>query len=267
MSERQPLRVAIRPRSIRNRHFHRGFLAGIGAGFGAGALICALELLGYARGAFELLAVLLLAGTGLALVCALVAALSPAFRSSAIPFVLVSLLALPSFLLTLPAQEFFREIAFERLAKRAEPLVAAIRAYENRYHLVPPDLLALVPEFLDEIPGTGMPNCPSFQYRAGRPTPDSLICWSLEVECSRGHVNWDRFVYSPNNAGFDPSVDPVTASAIGSTGTSDALDMRPEFESRVRLDLWLSLSCFPSAICRASVARTPSACRRTRAPS
>ncbi|MCY3003044.1 MAG: hypothetical protein NTV21_14675 [Planctomycetota bacterium] len=153
---------------------------------------------------------LLLAGTGLSLVCALVAALSPAFRSGAITFVLVSLLALPSFLLTLPAQEFFREIAFHRLAKRAEPLVAAIRACEVRHGLVPPDLLALVPDFLDEIPGTGMPNCPSFQYRAGRPTPESPLCWSLEVECSRGYVNWDRFVYSPIDAGLDPSYAPVT---------------------------------------------------------
>lgn len=210
MSERQPLRDAVRSRSIHNRHFNRGFLAGVGAGVGTGALICALELLGYGRGAFELLAVLLLAGSGLSLVCALIAALSPAFRSSTISFVLVSLLALPSFLLTLPAQEFFREIAFNRLAKRAEPLVTAIHAYENRHGLVPPDLLTLVPEFLDEIPGTGMPNCPSFQYRAGRPTPESPLCWSLEVECSRGYVNWDRFVYSPTDAGLDPSSDPVT---------------------------------------------------------
>lgn len=210
MSERQPLHDAVRARSIRNRHFNRGFLGGIGAGLGTGALICALELLGYGRGAFEPLVLLLLAGSGLSLVCALIAALSPAFRSSSITFVLVSLLALPSFLFTLPAQEFSRELAFERVAKRAEPLVAAIHAYEKRYSLVPPDLLALVPEFLDEIPQTGLPHYPSFQYRAGRPTPDSPNCWSLEVACSRGYVNWDRFVYSPTNVGFDPSSDPVT---------------------------------------------------------
>lgn len=100
--------------------------------------------------------------------------------------------------------------AFERLAVRSQGLVDAIHAYEQEYSATPPDLTALVPEFLSEIPGTGMPSCPNYEYAVMTDDLDPERRWDLKVSCPAGLINWDEFIYCPEESRFDPDVDPVT---------------------------------------------------------
>ncbi len=99
---------------------------------------------------------------------------------------------------------------FERLAARSQSLVDAIHAYEQRYAAAPPDLAALVPEFLPEVPGTGMPAYPRFEYEVVTIDHDLARRWNLRLPCSTGLINSDEFIYCPEDSRFDPKVDPVT---------------------------------------------------------
>jgi len=58
-----------------------------------------------------------------------------------------------------------RDWAFARLAERSEPLIAAIKAYEATHGKPPESLDDLVPAQLTEVPGTGMPAYPNYQYK------------------------------------------------------------------------------------------------------
>ena len=100
--------------------------------------------------------------------------------------------------------------AFERLAARSQPLVDAIHAYERLHSVPPPDLAALVPEFLPEVPGTDMPSYPEFTFELADDFPDPDVHWILKVPCSKGPINWDEFIYSPKDTFYDPNFDPVT---------------------------------------------------------
>lgn len=100
--------------------------------------------------------------------------------------------------------------AFERLAVRSQGLVDAIRAYEQRHSAAPSDLTALVPEFLSEVPGTGMPSCPNYEYEVVTDDHAPERRWDLKVACPTGLINWDEFIYCPEDSRFDPDVDPVT---------------------------------------------------------
>jgi len=89
--------------------------------------------------------------------------------------------------------------AFERLAERSAPLVQAIRKYESD-HKYPPDKLAdLVPDYLPEIPRTGMGAYPEYEYHVGS---DIWVCtrnkWILKVFTPSGLINFDMFVFFPD---------------------------------------------------------------------
>jgi hypothetical protein len=86
--------------------------------------------------------------------------------------------------------------AFRQLALRSEPLVRAIHEYTEHYGSPPHALTDIAPEFLDQIPGTGMPIYPDYEY-----TTDSHNWndnpWALYVNVPQGVVNWDLFMYLP----------------------------------------------------------------------
>lgn len=88
--------------------------------------------------------------------------------------------------------------AFHGLAERSTPLVQAIKSYEVRYGSPPPDLSALVPEFLPSVPGTGMAIYPQYKYYTAEKAAEfEGNPWVLVVSTSTGVLNWDQFMYFP----------------------------------------------------------------------
>lgn len=91
-----------------------------------------------------------------------------------------------------------RRIAFQQLATRSAPLVAAIKSYQTKYGRPPATLDTLVPEFLPSVPHTGMGACPDYQYVVGA---DAAYFannpWVLKVNCSQAFINFDVFIYLP----------------------------------------------------------------------
>ncbi len=69
-----------------------------------------------------------------------------------------ALLALFVSVVSLPISwhiSFGRNWGLERITERAQPLIEAIESYEATEGAYPPDLQALVPGYIEEIPYTG----------------------------------------------------------------------------------------------------------------
>jgi hypothetical protein len=90
------------------------------------------------------------------------------------------------------AADRVRMRAFAELARRSEPLVAAIHAFENDASRPPTALNELVPRYLRIVPGTGMGAYPQYDYDARGSE------WTLIVPASTGPFSWDRFEYGPS---------------------------------------------------------------------
>lgn len=188
----------------------RAIFAGAAVALGVVGLVCVLELLGFGGGPVDL--VLLLGFLSPVVVvpgCLFAICFSSSRRAG-----LLTLLGFASTILCFPflypIRFAFRSIAFDLLARRSRPIVAAIRDFEQRHSTSPPNLGALVPEFLPEVPGTGMWSYPDYVYWSGRdPGKDeSEPYWVLKVECPVGILSWDEYMYvskwSHSGAGFDP---------------------------------------------------------------
>ena len=89
-----------------------------------------------------------------------------------------------------------RRQGFTDLAKRSEPLVNAIKAYEKKYGFPPGELNAIVPEFLPQMPATGMAAYPRYIYRVVQKGHEDNP-WMLEVFTPSGILNFDKFIYYP----------------------------------------------------------------------
>lgn len=88
---------------------------------------------------------------------------------------------------------------FEQLAERSKPLIAAVRAYEQERGQPPPDLQALVPAYLAEVPGTGMSAYPDYNYFVGADASTRWYGnpWALSVGASYGMMDFSYFYYLP----------------------------------------------------------------------
>lgn len=92
-----------------------------------------------------------------------------------------------------------RMAAFYKLAERSEPLVRAIKNYKLKYGEPPGSLENLVPEFFPKIPKTGMGAYPEYEYMVGNKAQDfAKNDWCLVVDTPSGGLNWDIFIYLPN---------------------------------------------------------------------
>ncbi|HUV40406.1 MAG TPA: hypothetical protein VMW23_01290 [Sedimentisphaerales bacterium] len=92
-----------------------------------------------------------------------------------------------------------RMAAFHKLAERSKTLVQAIKEYELRYGNLPASLENLVPEFLPNIPQTGMGAYPEYEYKVGEEAQEfAKDAWCLVVNTPLGGLNWDIFIYFPN---------------------------------------------------------------------
>ncbi|MFC2172193.1 hypothetical protein ACFLU6_06125 [Acidobacteriota bacterium] len=88
---------------------------------------------------------------------------------------------------------------FRKLADRSDALIQAITSYEQLHGTPPSDLHFLVPDFLPDIPDTGMGAYPSYEYLVGEVAEKPYDNpWVLYVDCPAGRfLDWDRFYYFP----------------------------------------------------------------------
>lgn len=123
----------------------------------------------------------------------------PKYREIGLTMVLGSIILV---IVTFYAVRFGSEIrmkAFENLARRSRPLVSAIKQFESNYGRPPERLEQLVPEFMEQIPGTGIGAYPNYEYKV---ITDKRYyegnSWVLVVSTPSGVLNWDTFMYLPN---------------------------------------------------------------------
>jgi hypothetical protein len=83
-----------------------------------------------------------------------------------------------------------------QVIERGQPLIDAIQAYDAKNGQPPPSLNELVPEYIGEIPGTGIGMWPEFHYSTGAPNAFDGNAWVLSVTppCVGG---FDQFFYFP----------------------------------------------------------------------
>lgn len=91
-----------------------------------------------------------------------------------------------------------KSTAFKRLAERSVPLVDAIHDYVAERGAPPPNLEALVPQYLDAVPSTGIGAYPDYEYLIGDAARARSGCdWMLEVPAFV-LLGWDTFLYFPS---------------------------------------------------------------------
>lgn len=105
------------------------------------------------------------------------------------------LVGILSFVGAMATAKAVRHPTFQDLAERSKPLVGAIKKFEKENGTPPARLDALVPEYLTSVPGTGIPVCPDYRYSLKSWVEPNL--WELSVPCPFGLVNWDQFLYLP----------------------------------------------------------------------
>lgn len=109
---------------------------------------------------------------------------------------LVLLFSIFSLFIFLDATWQFRHDQFEALADRSKPLIEAIERFNNDSGRYPLSLEELIPAYLPEVPGTGIPVYPGYMYScADDETPYKK--YELLVQCSKGSREGDSFFYWP----------------------------------------------------------------------
>ena len=101
-------------------------------------------------------------------------------------------------LVLVPFGDSVRRQALERIPERAQPILRALAAYEEQLGEPPESLGALIPDWIDAIPSTGMAAHPAFVFMPAEDRDPLPPSWSLRVPCSSGLVNWDVFLDYPD---------------------------------------------------------------------
>jgi hypothetical protein len=90
---------------------------------------------------------------------------------------------------------------FEQLGERSAPLIAALEAFVDDKGVPPPSLVALVPEYLEQVPSTGMAAYPDYALLVDNDHTGNA--WALRVGATASpfDLHWfEKFVYLPNGA-------------------------------------------------------------------
>jgi len=182
---------------------------GVLVSLGVGSFVVAADYLAVAPNGTDLLksaATLLIFPFLLVLIAmptALLCCFSTKLRKQAIQVFFASLIFALIYIIALQVGRRIRMNGFRELAERSAPLVDAIKSYVQTHGSPPPDLDALVPNFLSSIPETGMAAYPEYYYRVAEDRLYWGNTWVLNVFCTSGPMNFDSFVYYPNqNYGF-----------------------------------------------------------------
>jgi hypothetical protein len=118
------------------------------------------------------------------------------FRRTARITALCSAVFWCAFMAARPVGDRIRMNAFLHLAERSEPLVDAIRAYEDKYGRPPRSLPALVPQFIPSLPATQIGAYPRYEY-LNDPRNYEGNRWILKISSLKNGVTLDRFLYFP----------------------------------------------------------------------
>lgn len=182
--------TASRPRPTadeRNARFaelkRRAAARGLWLGLGWTGICCALEFIGW--GGSPVLRVMVIGLIAFLVLAAVSGSLSlehHRYRDAAELLFRSLFWTVVTFLTSLPLTAIPRHFARERIRERAEPLIAAIRAYESHHGEAPPKLAALVPEFIPALPGTGSFDAPDFRYFIHQPRPGHSPTWELQAD-------------------------------------------------------------------------------------
>lgn len=121
-------------------------------------------------------------------------------RTVAVALAVFVVLFTPTMFLAFRAAFAAWDYAFVALAERSKPLTTAIEKFETEKGRPPQTLRELVPEYIAEIPWTGLGSSPTYDYRTP-PSGDFLMgTWYLGVDVSDfGLMDWDTFVYDPEH--------------------------------------------------------------------
>ena len=93
-----------------------------------------------------------------------------------------------------------RMAGMESCGRRAQPLITAIGQYEIDHDLPPAYLDDLVPDYLPNVPSTGMMAYPEFDYHSGVDAEEEYAgnSWALSIFTPNVGINFDRMLYFPN---------------------------------------------------------------------
>ena len=82
---------------------------------------------------------------------------------------------------------------YRKTAIRLRPLVEAIHRYAKENGAPPKKLSDLVPEYIEQVPSSGIPSAREVQYSFDGQANDE---WTLDIDALHG-LSFDRFFYSP----------------------------------------------------------------------
>jgi hypothetical protein len=84
-------------------------------------------------------------------------------------------------------------------ATKARPLILAIHKYEREHSTPPPNLESLVPNYLPEIPTTGMAAYPVFSFHTGDDAQQEYFNnpWAVSILTPTSFLNFDELLYFP----------------------------------------------------------------------
>lgn len=174
---------------------------GVWIGLGWTGICCALELIGW--GGRPVLRVMLIGLFALLLLAAVGGTLGLVwhrYRDATERLFRSLIAAFVVFMVSFPLTTLPRSWALTRARDRAEPLIAAIRAYESRRGTAPATLDLLVPEFLSELPSIGFFGAPKFKYSLHAPRPGESPTWDLHIDAGTLFLG-SVLVYEPRGNG------------------------------------------------------------------
>ncbi len=91
-----------------------------------------------------------------------------------------------------------RRKTFADLAKRSKPIITAINKYEEEHGAYPEKMQDLIPLYLPDIPYTGIPLYPDYEYELSHKKDwHPMKNYELRVKCPSGGINFDVFFYWP----------------------------------------------------------------------
>ena len=156
---------------------------------------CITGLLGWSTRGVELL-VLVAPLAGLAVVAAgFTVLLSTRLRDRALQVVLIGCVLLLTFVPAVALGGWLRMSGFAAAGERAAPMVAAIERCIAETGAVPKELGDLVPRWIESLPAR-LP--PLTIVTADERTDLGANRWALWADVPRGFINWDVFLYFPD---------------------------------------------------------------------
>jgi hypothetical protein len=94
--------------------------------------------------------------------------------------------------------EAYRSHRFMQAGLRGQPIISALAAYRRERGDYPEELQSLVPQYLSEIPSTGLLRYPEFEYRKGEKANHLAEgTYKLRIFCPIFVLNFDEFIYQP----------------------------------------------------------------------